>query len=319
MSGVSRSTASRALRGQDGVRPEVRERVERIASSLGYRPNRAAQNLAGASKSLIGLITGDTNLMRSTYTPRLIAAIGQAAETFDQGLLLLLSGDEPGSAVKNLIQDQLVDGVIVSSAVGNQRWIGELQDQDQLSIVFVGARLEADNVHFVDVDNVEASATATEHLFAQGCERVGVITGPSDRVDAQLRLQGYRLAHDRRGMAVDESLIQPGNYLDTLAVEGTARLVDAGVDGIFATSDLSALGVLAALRDLDIDVPRQIKVMGFDGAIGAGHTATDLSTMVQPFDELAAAAVGSLVQLVNGEDVPRSQILPATFHQGQTT
>ena len=56
LGGVSRATASRALNHRDGVRPEVRERITRLASSLGYRPNRAARNLATGRSSVIGLV-----------------------------------------------------------------------------------------------------------------------------------------------------------------------------------------------------------------------------------------------------------------------
>ena len=205
--GVSRATASRALNGRAGVRDDVRDRIRRIADSMGFVPNRAAQQLASGRSSVIGLVIPSADLHIDPYGASITHAVGRAAHQVDQGLMLHLATNEPGVTVHHIMRDGLVDGLLVSSVAVGVPWIDELLAQDGLPTVLVGTHPWIPNFDAVDVENLESSAAAVEHLFQQGCTRVATITGLLDRADAMLRLDGYRLAHQRRGLAVDEDLI----------------------------------------------------------------------------------------------------------------
>jgi DNA-binding LacI/PurR family transcriptional regulator len=158
-----------------------------------------------------------------------------------------------------------------------------------------------------------------EHLFVQGCERVAIITGPLDRVDAMQRLEGYRDAHRKRGVPVDEHLVIAGDFNRASGRDAGARLVEIGSDGVFACNDEMALGALAAFDEAGIVVPDQIAVIGFDGASAAGLAGISLSTVVQPFDELGHAAVAELLLLLDGEPVELYRMLAPRLVVGDSS
>lgn len=317
-SGVSRATASRALNGRDGVRDDVRERVHIIAKALGYRPNRAAKNLAGGRTSVIGLLIGRDDIHTDVYAVSLIQAVAKAAEDHDEGLMLLLDSKEPTEAVQNLISDGLVDGVIVSVVALGERWVEELLDA-HIPTVLVGSLPPRPGVAVVSVENIESSATVVGHMLDGGCRRLGSITGPLDKTDAMQRADGYRLAHARRSLPVDESLIIAGDYTRQAAYDLADRLIDMKPDGIFCGNDETALGVLRRTTERGIKVPEDLAIAGFDGTSANEVAAPRLTTIHQPFAEVADKAVKALITSITGSDGPLEQLVVPTIFYGETT
>lgn len=317
-SGVSRATASRALNGRDGVRDDVRERVRVIANSLGYRPNRSAQNLAGGRSSVLGFVLGSPNFRIDTYAASLVQSMASAASEKDEGLMLLVPTNEPGRGVRSLLHDGLVDGVMISAAVLGEQWIEQLLDAD-VPTVLVGAHPRRSDIHVVDVGNRAAAASMVGHLLDTGGERVATVTGRLERVDAQQRLEGYRDAHSERGLLVDESLIVEGDFTRRSGYELADSLIDREPNAIFAANDESAIGILRRAEERGLAVPDAFSLAGFDGTAATELTGPRLSTVQQPFDELAATAVRSLITLIEGGEVPKEQLVPAKLDLGETT
>lgn len=300
LSGVSRSAASRALNNRPGVRDDVRERVHQVAAQLGFRPNRAARNLASGRSSVIGLIIPTSDLHGDPYGAAMTQAVGRAAAARDLGLMLHLATEEPGRTVQQILLDGLIDGLLISTvAVGS--WVDQLFDA-ALPTVLIGTHPSRTDIVGVDVENVESAAMGVAHLFDQGCERVGCIVGRDDRADARGRLVGYRLAHERAGRRVDEALIVPGDFTRVSGMDGARRLLDHDVDGIFASNDEMAIGAIRAAAQRGRRVPDDLLVVGFDGTSFDDLVEPTLSSVAQPFEEIATVAVGLLERLVDGDD-----------------
>lgn len=317
-SGVSRATASRALNGRSGVRDDVRERVVLVAKALGYRPNRAAKNLAGGRTSVIGLVLGDDELRADVYAASLVQSMAMAADRYDEGLMLLMDSKQPSEAVRNLLRDGLVDGVIVSAVAIGQRWIEQLIDAN-FPTVLVGAHPRRSDVRVVDVENLESSAAIVGHLLDTGCRRIGIICGPLDRADARLRLQGYHLAHERRGLHADPALEQQGDFNRSSGYELADAILDANPDGVFGANDEMALGFLRRMTERGLKTPTDVSLVGFDGTSVIESGVPHLTTVEQPFDELALTAVGSLVRLIKGEVVEQEQLVQPRIALRETT
>lgn len=318
-SGVSRATASRALNNREGVREDVRERVHIIARAMDYRPNRSAKNLAGGRASVIGLVLGRDHLAADPYATNLLQEVAKAAESRDEGLMILMDSEEPSIAVRNLLSDGLVDGVIVSIVAIGARWVEELLDA-KLPVVLVGAHPRRSDVPVVDAESLESSAKLVGLLLDTGCERVGTITGPIDRVDALRRLEGFRLAHERRSLAVDESLIVTGDFTRQQGYDLSDHLLDQGVDGIFAANDEMALGVLSRAAERGLAIPEDLSVTGFDGTSERSIIRPRLTTANQPFAGMATQAVETLLALITNGPTPSAvQLLDPTISFGETT
>ena len=317
LSGVSRSAASRALNNRPGVRPDVRERISRIADHLGYRPNRAAKNLASGLSSVIGLVIPTADLRVDPYGAAMTHAVGRATAALDLGLMLHLATDEPGATVHHVLSDGLIDGLLISSvAVGS--WVDDLFDS-ALPTVLIGTHPTRADVISVDVENVESAAIAVAHLFDQGCTKVGCITGPLDRADARARVDGYRLAHRRAGREVDERLVVEGDFSRLSGAAAAPTLFAAGVDGVFASNDEMAVGAMWSGAHRGVRVPNDVMIIGFDGTSLDEFIEPSLSTMAQPFDRIASTAVGLLTAIVHGQpDVTSATITPALVTGGST-
>jgi LacI family transcriptional regulator len=299
-SGVSPAAASRALNGRRGVRADVRQRVTSAARSLGYRPNRSARHLAGGRSSVIGFVVPSTELRFDPYGASITHAVARAATEADQGLMLVLGVRETGDAVRRILSDGLIDGVLVSSVAAGEGWVEELLSA-AIPTVLIGSHPTRADVDVVDVENLQSSARAVEHLIEQGCARIGTITGPLDRVDAQARLAGYRLALSRHGRSVDDDLVALGDFSQQSALATTRLLLERGADAIFAANDEMALGAMAVIHGAGRRVPEDVAVVGFDGTSIRQDAATVLTTVRQPFDEVGAAAVAGLLRRIDGD------------------
>jgi LacI family transcriptional regulator len=299
VSGVSQAAASRALNGRRGVRPDVRDRVERVAESLGYRPNRAARNLASGRSAVIGLVIPSIDLRLDPYGASVTHAIARAATELDQGLMLVLDTGEPGRTVQHILRDGLIDGVLVSAVAAGETWVEQLLSAD-LPAVLIGSHPTRTDVDVVDVENLESSARVVEHLIEQGCRRIATITGPLERVDATHRLNGFRLAHERHGLPVDEDLVVHGEFSRASGAAATEALVARKPDGLFAANDEMALGAMRVLQAAGLRIPADVAVAGFDGTSVPDEVEPSLTTVCQPFAEMARAAVGELLARIDG-------------------
>lgn len=299
LSGVSRSAASRALNDRPGVRDDVRGRVLQVAAELGFRPNRAARSLASGRSSVIGLIIPSNDLRIDPYGAEVTHAVSRVASARDLGLMLYLATDEPGRTVQHILRDGLIDGLLISTvAVGS--WVDDLFDTS-LPTVLIGTHPSRQDVVGVDVENLESSIAAVTHLFDQGCRRVGCIAGRTDRADARLRLEGYRLAHHRAGVSVDETLVVQGDFTRRSGLAAGRVLVDAGADGVFACNDEMAVGAVWAAARAGRAVPGDLLVVGFDGTAFDDLIEPTITSVAQPFDDIAAAAIELLARLVSGD------------------
>ncbi|HET8878515.1 MAG TPA: LacI family DNA-binding transcriptional regulator [Arthrobacter sp.] len=290
--GVSRSTASRAINGGSRVSPEAKAAVEAAVVSLGYTPNRAARSLVTRRTSSIALVINepDARVMMDPFFAAVITGVTEALRETDMQLVLLMSraGGDPGRTVRYL-RGGHVDGAIIVSHHKADGWTEELAASG-LPTVFIGRPWNTGlGIHYVDVDSFEGGRQAALHLAAAGRTRLATITGPLDMTAAADRLDGWRAGLREAGLAPGPVL--QGDFTPAGGTEAAERLLveDAGVDGLFAASDLMARGAIAALLAAGRSVPGDVAVVGFDDHLPApGELA--LTTVHQPAVEMAAQA-----------------------------
>lgn len=314
---VSLSAASRALNDRPGVKPGVRDRVLAAAAELGYRPNRSARNLASGLSSVIGLVIPTADLRVDPYGAALTHAVARAATTRDLGLMLHIAAQEPGETVHRILADGLIDGLLISVVAVGPAWVEELLDAPIPAVVIGSHPTRSDHVQ-VTVENVEASVAAVTHLFEQGCQRVGMITGRRDRVDAAERIEGYRLAHARAGREFEPELIVTGDFRRPAGMRGAAELLERGVDAIFASNDEMAVAAMWTVAHSGLRVPRDVKVVGFDGLAVDATIEPSLTSVAQPIDDIAGTAVDLLTQLIDGSTPESVQLEPTLVLGGST-
>jgi LacI family transcriptional regulator len=303
--GVSTATASKALNDTGRMSVETRERIKRTAQELGFRPNALARSLTRKRSFTVGLLTNDTY---GRFTLPVMAGISEGLIDHGVSVFLCAVEDNPELAKVHVdaMLDKQVDGII---ATGKRIDKPLPVDLAHLSVPVVYALTEGREgaVTLVPDDRQGASA-AVEHLISQGRRHIVHVTGPENFKVVQERASAFTDALASAGYPVSEADILRGSWSERWGHEAVEALWSAArrPDGIFCGNDQIARGVIDALRERRVDVPRDVSVVGFDNwGIVAEQTRPPLTTVDMNLKELGRQAGLALVRLVNGETVEK--------------
>jgi len=266
--GVSPATVSRALSGRGHVSATTRERVLRAADDLGYVVSSSASALATGRMRNVGVVLPFLN--RWFY-----GAIVEGAESallargYDLTLYNLGGGaEERRSVFEHFLLRKRVDAVI---AVSLELTDGELRRLHDVRKPTVGIGGPLPEVRTLSIDDIAISRLATEHLLALGHRVIGHIGGDHD-LEADFHLPtnrrfGYEQALEAAGVTPDPRLFRPGDFTIPSGYDAAKSLLgepSVRPTAIFAASDEMAIGAILAARDLGLDVPRDLSVIGID-------------------------------------------------------
>lgn len=314
--GVSAATVSRALSGRGHVSAATRERVLEAAAELGYVVSSSASALASGRMRNVGVVIPFLN--RWFY-----GAVVEGAESalLAQGYdltLYNLSGndDERRSVFEHFLLRKRVDAVI---AVSLELTEGEVQRLHDIGKPMVGVGGPLPGVRTLSIDDIAVSRLATEHLIALGHRRIAHIGGDASiEMDFHLptnRRVGYQDALAAAGVPSDPALFQPGDFTMQGGHAAARQLLGAPHDrptAIFAASDEMAIGAILAARDLGLDVPRDVSIIGIDDHELAAFFG--LTTVAQYPTLQGRMAVDVLMQELHpGHPEPASLNTPLPF------
>ena len=170
----------------------------------------------------------------------------------------------------------------------------------------------ADDTPTIGAANWSGGLAATEHLLALGHRRIGLIAGPPRLLCSRARFDGYRAALEAAGLAVDDTLVVPGDFRPESGFTGCTALLDLPEPptAVFAASDQMALGAIEALRRRGLRAPEDMSVVGFDDLPEVRWSAPPLTTVRQPLADMGKLAVRTVLGLARGErpDSPRVEL-----------
>lgn len=302
---VSTATASKALNDTGRMSAETRDRIRRVALELGFRPNSLARSLTSKRSFTVGLLTDDTY---GRFTLPVMAGISEGLIDHGVSVFLCTVEDNPDLAKVHVdaMLDKQVDGII---ATGKRIDKPLPVDLSHLSVPVVYALTEGRPGAVTLVpDDRQGALQAVEHLIARGRKRIAHITGPGSFRVVQERAGAYSDALSAAGLAVNRAGVMRGSWSERWGHEAVATLWSGAdrPDGIFCGNDQIARGVIDALRERGVDVPRDVSVVGFDNwEIVAEQTRPPLTTVDMNLKELGRQAGLALVRLVNGEAVEK--------------
>jgi LacI family transcriptional regulator len=312
LAGVSRSTVSRVVNSQAGVREDVRRHVQHVIEETGYRPNLAARALVSNRSGIISLVVPHTfsTLFTDPFFPRLIQGITLACNQNNLSLSLFLfhSDDEEAKLTRRIANTSIVDGVIIASSQFDDPLIPHLIN-NKVPLVVIGRQDKYPQVNFVDVDNFNGSYAATTHLLRRNLRRVAHISGPLNMVSGVDRLAGYKKALIDRGHPYLEELVVEGDYSEPGGYAAMRQLLSANPEAVVAASDQMALGAIRAIREAGLQVPQDIALVGFDDLLPAGSIQPRLTTIRQPVVQIGRVAVNVLLDVINNGPTPPNRII----------
>ena len=306
VAGVSTQTVSQVLNNRSDVSADTRTRVQEIITSLGYSPNVFARNLSRGRSNTLGVI--GFGLIYFGSSSVLTGVESKANELGFSLTLSLIDIIEP-TRVENILYDFLsrrVEGIIwaVPADINNFDWLEEKFSKIHTPIVYIN-KGPTDSDFVSALDNRLGGKLATEHLIAQGYQRIGIITGPSSWWEAQERLAGWREAVTAAGYVDIDSLIVEGGWDPPSGDVGLHTLLDRDpdIDAIFVSNDQMALGALQAARRLDLNIPNDLGIVGFDDIPEAAYFYPSLTTMRQDTRKLGAMAVDRISALIQAQQI----------------
>jgi DNA-binding LacI/PurR family transcriptional regulator len=299
LAGVSHQTVSRVLNEKPHVREQTRLRVLTAIAELGYRPNSAARALASGKSRTLGVVMPTTTLFGPTS---LLHAFETAAR--DAGYfvgvtgLSVLTADSLGDAVQRHL-DQQVAGLVVIAPLASETSILEGLAPTLPVVVIDGSPVTERNV--VTVDQVGGALAATRYLLDAGHSAVWHVTGPSDWLDAQGRIDGWRAAHAERGLTPPPPIAGDWSAASGYrAGDILSRMPE--VTAVFAADDHMALGVIRALTERGLRVPEDVSVVGFDDVPEAEYYLPPLTTVKPDFAEVGHTALELLIDQMKSPD-----------------
>ncbi|MGH3359358.1 MAG: LacI family DNA-binding transcriptional regulator [Nocardioidaceae bacterium] len=261
--GVSIASVSRVLNGlttnEDTIR-RVREAVEQV----GYFPNSAAKSLKTSQTGQLAFAM--ENIGNAAYLA-MVQEIQPVLRAAGYRLLLHSTDADVSDEIEVLrsLGQRYVDGMILCPLRVTDRLVEELE-RAQAPVVVIGQLPQNCPVDNVRVDSRPGVAAAIGHLVEGGHRRIALVGGPVDTVPGSVRYAGYRDGLASAGLTEEPGLVEFTDFTVDGGAHAAARLLraDEPPDAFFAANDLMALGVLQAVREAGLDVPRDVAVVGMD-------------------------------------------------------
>ncbi|MEZ2389534.1 LacI family DNA-binding transcriptional regulator [bacterium RCC_150] len=320
--GLSTPTVSKVLRGATDVSSATRERVVRIAQELGYaktkRPRPNGQPLANAPR-LVDLVVSQVG---GSWANSILTGVEEAAAVADCDVVLTIA--RPGRDWVSRLLRRPSTGAIVVLVDPTSTQLNAL-DTAGIPVVLIDPMSPAPRrAASVGVTNWEGGRIAAEHLLGLGHKRFALIGGVKNHLYSRARLDGFRSALSARDLQVDPQLVGAADWdrdeARDFAVDVLSR--KDRPTAIFAASDMMALGVYDAARYLGLDIPTDLSVVGFDDVPEATWATPQLTTVMQPIQEMGATALRMLLGLTGFErngDGPRLELATRLVTRGSTS
>jgi LacI family transcriptional regulator len=297
--GVSKSTVSRILDERlPRSESETAKRVRQVASELGYMRDGAASTLRRGKSMTIGVVVPR---LTDTVMAMLYEALAHACARSGQFAIVATTDDEPEAdraAARTLLQ-RGVDGLVLSTARLDDDFPEELSAR---GVPFVLA-LRTDGKSLSSVaDDQLGGYLATRHLLDLGHRRIGLISGPAYASSSRGRVEGYRQAMAEAGAEVEPSWVLGSSFSIDAGVEAAEALMRLPMPptAIFAVNDNTAIGAMSALRRLDLAIPGDVSLVGYNDIPIVSRLGTPMTTVRVPFDQIATAALDLLTRGANG-------------------
>lgn len=308
LAGVSTAVVSYVLNdGPRGVSPATKDKVLRAIDQLGYRPNLAARALKTGSTGLIGVIVPE---IVNAYWGEFVEALDTAAQADGSSILLGITREDPKreSGIVHSLIDRGVDGLIINCRLVDDRL--NYVSESRVPRVLLDRSLSVSGLTTLGADLTRGTKLLVEHLALEhGHRRIAFVGGHMPEGEVDLRRSAWEEVVRVGGLEYSEPVITSWDR------EGGARAAaelfarDTTPTAIFAASDFIAVGVLRTLHEMNLRIPEDVAVVSLDGTAEAAYSHPALTTVRQPFEELAERA---LAALRSGEE-PSHTLLPMTL------
>lgn len=306
LAGVSKATVSAVLNDKGTVRDSTHDRVVEAIRELNYRPRRPGDTVQVGDRRSLGLLIKEVD---NPYYQEVVAGIRAFGSR--HGYAVVVASSEGDAAAEReqteLLRRLGVAGLIVTPVLNPETDLSHLFELQRRNFPFVLLeRILGLQASLVDIENAEGSRAATEFLIKQGHQRIVHFAGPAYSMHSRERVDGVRHAFSRSRLVFpDEAVVPVGAHLEDGYREGLAYFRDRDRSerptAVTCYNDLVALGLIRALRELGLDVPGDVSVVGFDNLALLPYTGIPLTTVNVPKVEMGERATEMLIRRIESE------------------
>jgi LacI family transcriptional regulator len=302
---VSTATVSRAINRVPTVDPQLSKRVWKVVDELGYYPNTQARALVSGRSRIFGLIVSE---ITNPFFPEIVQTFENLAVENNYEILITSTVHDPKRmeiSVRRMIERR-VDGVAILTFGMEDSLIEHLRFR-KVPLVFVDVGPDAPRVANIRIDYLNGIRQAVQHLAALRHKRIAFVAGPLHLKSALARKSAFEQSMKEIGLPAD--LIVEGDH----TLEGGKTALTKLIGGrprptaILCSNDMTAIGVIREAYDLDLSIPSELSVIGFDDIRLAQFTTPPLTTVQMSQRELAKLAFQALMSEV-GANAPSHRV-----------
>jgi LacI family transcriptional regulator len=317
--GVSTAAASAALTGRRGttrVSAETAEIVRKAAMDLGYEPNALARGLVTRQTGVLALAMPYAAAFwdGNPFNQAIVHGASEAAARLGFNLMLKTrlnhAWQEWDAAA---LIDARADGVVIVAAAPDHPVLAAVAASGYPAVAAVS---DPDNcpIACVNGDDAEGARAAVTYLVRLGHRRIGYLMGPEAVATSRTRLEGYRRGLEEAGLEFDPALVSSASGEDAGGFRSAVRLLarQSRPTALLAFNDLVARGAMDAARQMGLEVPHQLSVVGFDDTDFAPLLQPSLTTVRYSAREIGSQALECLARLIQTglEGDPPSLVVP---------
>ncbi|AFG38820.1 LacI family DNA-binding transcriptional regulator [Spirochaeta africana] len=304
--GVSTGTVSRVINQHRNVNAQTRELVLQTMREMNYEPDFAARELSRGNRKTIGFNIGFGSPRHTPFYMLFLESLMESAQADGFRFVEVPSGNDGLPAM-------LHDAMVLFGAHQADPRIEYLAEHN-VPYVLIGHKTGS---RWVSSDDIDGGYQAGDHLMRLGHREVLVVAGAFTSQATQDRIQGFSRAAASAGVAIEASAVLDGQNSALGAYRIVRRFLQTSrsFTAVFATTDEMAVGVIAALQDEGIEVPRDVSVIGYDDL---PDIAANLTTIRQDIPALAEAAVALLSEALS-EGAVHHRTLPVRLIVRGTT
>lgn len=313
---VSVATVSRALQLPQVVAEATRQRVYEAISRLGYTPNAQARSLRTARTQLVIALIPD---IANPFFSEVLCGMEQVAHAHGYCVLL---GDTQNSLAREQVYADMIPARQADGLITLLPHVPRLPPDYRGHFVNACEYVKDKSVTSVYIDNVQAAASAVQHLISLGHRDIALIAGPPGRQISLERQQGFEQALAAAGLPVNPALMASGDFSFESGSRAAETILASGqkFSAIFSSNDEMAIAAMLTLNKHGLRVPEDVSVAGFDDIRLARYCNPPLTTVAQPKHQLGGEAMTLLLEMLNSSGAqPQKRVLPTELIIRQST
>ena len=311
---ISKSTVSRALTNHPEVKAETRKAVLELAEKLDYQRNMLSINLISRKSNLIGIIVPE---FETSFFPQVVIGAQEMASKFGYNIIVSQSNEKFETEVANskVMLASQVDGILVSISKETRSYEHlKIFQRKGIPMVLFNRVCDELIVPKVVINDYDAALGAVEHLIQTGKRRIAHLAGPDSLITSRKRLKGYLDALKKHKIPIDESLIIPYDLTLGKVKIYIRHLMELKYppDGLFIANDPAAIEAIRTIKEMGIQIPQQIGIVGFSNDYGSNLIEPGLTTVAQPKRLIGSTAMQLLLELID-KDVSQWKAVTKTL------